>query len=512
MAQRKILLSNELNRTSEADDTVEKFHASECYALLGEIGFLSEEKVALMLDQGKISDRRNRMLEALQKITYAKIATLEGNYAFAIELYEQVAEKISVLNQGSQQEGALAYFYYEYGGFFRQLGDINAAFRYLEKARNITSSNKMKQMIAYQHLILDADLDKNFTLKKWLQCIAYFNKYEMTVMESQAHYGLSLQLINQENMADASTHLDKAHEMAALHGFQHIHWSIDYTRGCLLVSQNRSTEAVRYYQDLLKKVSNAYFTAKIQSKVAELLHILGDTDKALEAAISSMEISQQFSIASELAGACLLLGKIYHREATDITKAYFYYQQAFGSIMALTKRGIPVNEERRRVINKYVIFLEEHFPGEMTESANEDLFAFSKDLNWVRIKDLFHYNLFIYHYLNTGVGNKTLEALDFPASSFYSATERLRSRGITFPNFRKSDVDIPADNYVEGLQQYARLHRDKTWVEINNCFEKDMLKYHYKLNNYNKKHLAKNLELAYSGIVNRTKYLTAGDK
>ena len=91
MAQRQILLSNELNRTSEAGDAVEKFHAAECYALLGEIGFLSEEKVALMLDQGKISDRRNRMLEALQKITYAKIAALEGNYTFAIELYEQVA-------------------------------------------------------------------------------------------------------------------------------------------------------------------------------------------------------------------------------------------------------------------------------------------------------------------------------------------------------------------------------------------------------------------------------------
>ena len=511
MAQRKILLSNELNRTSEADDTVEKFHASACYALLGEIGFLSQDKVTMILDQGKISDRRNRMLEALQKITYAKIATLEGNYAFALELYEQVEEKISVLNQGSQQEGALSYFYYEYAGFFIQLGDTNAASRFLEKARGITSSNKMKQMIAYETLVLDAELEKKFSLKKWLQCIAYFNKYEMTVMESQAHYVLALQMIKQENMADAVTHLDTAHEMAALHGYQHLHWSIDYIRGVLLVNQNRSAEAIAYYQGLLKKLSNAHFTAKIQSKLAELHHIVGDGDAALEAAKASMEVSQQFSIASELAGACLLLGKIYHRKFADITKAYFYYQQAFGSIMALSKRGIPINEGRRKVINEYVTFLEEHFPGEVADSANEDLFAFSKALNWVKIKDLFHYNLFLYHYLNTGVGNKTLEALDFPASSFYSATERLRSRGITFPNFRKSDVDIPADNYVEGLQQYARLHREKTWVAINDCFEKDMLKYHYKLNNYNKKHLAKNLELAYSGIVNRTKYLTSRD-
>ncbi|MBC8377524.1 MAG: hypothetical protein H8E26_15915 [FCB group bacterium] len=509
MAQRHILLSNELNRTSEAGDTVEKFYAAECYALLGEIGFLSEEKISLMLEQGKISDRRNRMLEALQKITYAKIATLQGNYVFASELYEQVDGKISVLNQGSQQEGALAYFYYEYAVFFNQIGDLNAAFRYLEKSRSMTSSNKLKQMIVFQKLVWDDS--KKFDLKKWLQCMAYFNKYDMTVMEAQAHYELSLRLIEQENMAEASSHLDLAHEMAVLRGFQNIHWNIDYTRGCLLVSQNRNSEAIKYFQGLLGKVSNAHFTARIQAKVAELHYIVGESEKALGAASASMEISQQFSIAAELAGACLLMGKIYHREMTDLTKAYFYYQQAFGSVMALRKRGIPINEERRRVINEYVMFLEEHFPGEMAESANEDLFAFSKDLNWVKIKDLFHYNLFLYHYLNTGVGNKTLEALEFPASSFYSATERLRSRGITFPNFRKSDVEIPADNYVEGLQQYARLHRDKNWVDINDCFEKDMLKYHYKLNKYNKKHLARKLELAYSGIVNRTKYLTSGD-
>jgi len=366
-------------------------------------------------------------------------------------------------------------------------------------------------MITYQRLVLDSVSDKKFVLKKWLQCIAYFSKYKMKVMESQAHYALSLELLRLENIADATSHLDKAHEMAVLAGFQYLHWNIDYIRGCLLVNQNRNAEAVRYFSSLLEKEPNAHFSAKIQVKIAELHHIAGATEQALAAAKAALEISQQFSIDSELAGACLLLGKIYHRSIADITKAFFYYQQAFGSVMALAKLGVPILGNRHRVINEYVIFLEEHFPGEITESANEDLFAFSKDLNWVKIKDLFHYNLFLYHYLNTGVGNKTLEALDFPASSFYSATERLRSRGIIFPNFRKIDVEIPAENYVEGLQQYARLHRDKSWVEINDCFEKDMLKYHYKLNNYNKKHLARNLELAYSGIVNRTKYLTAGN-
>jgi len=510
MAQQQILLSNELNRTSGTSEAAEKFHAAACYALLGEIGFLSSEKVTMLLEHGKVSDRRNRMLEALQKIVYAKIAALEGNYLFAKDLFEQVSDKINVLKQGTQQDGALAYFYYEYANFFAQLGDLQAAFRYLEKSRTTTSSNKLKQMIAFQTLVLNSETDSKFALKKWMQSIAYFAKYDMHVLEAQAHYELARQLISQENMADATDHLQTAYELAALHGFQYLHWNIDYTRGCLLVNQNRNAEAITYFKGLLKKLDNPSFTARIQAKLAELYRITGAAQDALESARRSTEFAQQFSISSTLADASLLLGKLYHREMTDITKAYFYYQQAFGSVMSLTKRGIHLDESRRQIINEYVIFLEEHFPGEVSESANEDLFAFSRDLTWVKIKDLFHYNLFLYHYLNTGVGNKTLEALDFPASSFYSATERLRSRGITFPNFRRSDVEIPAENYVEGLQQYSRLHREKTWVEINEQFEKDMLKYHYKLNNYNKKLLAKNLGLAYSGIVNRTQYLTSG--
>lgn len=511
MVQQQILLSNELNRTSKHSEAAEKFHAPACYALMRELGFLSEEKVTLILSQGKISDRRNRMLEALQKIIYAKMATLEGNTTFALELFEAVLDKISVLQRGNQRTAALAYFYYEYASFFRHTGDANAAYRYLEKTRSINTSNKIKQLIIIEELILDAETNGNFPLKDWLQSIAYFNKYDMEFMESYVHYELALQLIRHENLVDAGDHLDMAHEMSALHGFYYLHDKIDYVRGCLLVNQNRNMEAVEYFKSLLPKVSNAMSTYRIQVKLSELYRISNDAEAALEVARQAVELSQQFSMAAELPQVSVQVGRLYHRELTDISRAFFYYQQAYRAVIDLSGKGIVVNDARRQVVNEYVRFLEEHFPVETTDAANDDLFAFSKDLTWVKIKDLFHYNLFLYHYTHTGIGNKTLEALDFPASSFYSATERLRRRGITFPNFRRSDVEIPADNYVEGLQQYTRLHRNKTWVEINECFEKDMLKYHYKLNNYSKKLLANRLDLAYSGVVNRTKYLTAGD-
>jgi len=512
MTNRQKFISNELNKTHDTPGFVEDFHRAECYGLIGQAGLLSEEKIALMLDQGRLSERRNKMLEALLKTSYAKIAWKEGNYRYATELYDQVLEKLNALREGPQQESALAFFYYEYAEFLHRIGDTSASLMYLEKARNMARSNKMRQMISYQLMVRLSSAAKKSTLRKWLQSIAYFKKYGMTVMEAQAHYDLAKNLIDLDEFSEAVNHLNEGHEIAATSAYQYLRWEIDLTKGHLLRFQDRLEELVVYFEGLLKSVESSFFKCRLLLELAELYQEFEKTDQALETAMEATQLCQRFSINSELSSASSLVGELYHRQKADMSKAHFYFQQAYGAVVDMMKYGVPLVGTRQAVVDQYISFLEEHFPGDMSAAANEDLFAFSRDLDWVRIKDLFHYNLFLYHYMNTGVGNKTLRALNLPASSFYSATERLRVRGVPFPNFRKNDVIIPGENYIEGLQQYCRMHREKTWVEINDRFEKDMLAYHYKLNNYNKKLLAKNLKLAYSGIVNRTRYLTAKHK
>ena len=71
MTTRQHFMSNELNKTQDTTGFVEKFHAAECYGMLVQIGLLSEERVTTLLDQSKVSERRNKMLEALMKITFA---------------------------------------------------------------------------------------------------------------------------------------------------------------------------------------------------------------------------------------------------------------------------------------------------------------------------------------------------------------------------------------------------------------------------------------------------------
>jgi len=512
MVQNYANLSNELNKTQDSNHAVEDFHAAESYGFMEQIGLLTRDRVAKILETGRLYDRRSRLMEALNMISYARIAGREGNYLFALDLLEEVLKKMRMLKRNDKQESAQSYFYFEYSQVLQALGDAHGSMLYLERARQHAQSNKLKQVIAYETMAREIHVPDETTRRKWRQSIAYFNKYDMKVMGIEAHFDLAQIFMADQEISEAANHLDLAHELAVTAGYHYQHLKIEYARGKLLETQERLPEALAFYEDKLASIDNSYYRILYLLKIATLSRQLQQPERAFEAARESLELAQRFSVLSAQAEAGILVAEIYREEQRDMTKAFFYYQQGAMTALSATERGIPLQGMRKQIVSRYIGFLEEHFPGKADESANEDLFAFSKGLTWVRIKDLFHYNLFLYHYLNTGIGNATLKVLDIPPSSFYSATERLRKRGIPFPNFRKREVEIPSENYVEGLQQYVRMHRDKNWLDINEQFEKDMLAYHYKLNNYNKRLMSESLHLAYSGIVGRTRYLTRGDQ
>lgn len=502
-------ISRELNKTHGSTGFVEKYHGAECFGVVEQLGLAKTEQLASLLRDENPSQRRNKGMEALLTILLAKMAGLEGNYAFALDLFEGVIKNSYQLNKDSARENPAAYFEYEYSAVYYRAGDISQSELHLERSQNLARSNKLKHIIEYEYLSRESEKSNKTNLRAWLQHTAYFSKHDMSYLAIETQIGLARHYMQAKDLGEAANCLDTAHLQALEAGYRYLSGIIELGRAEILILQDRKGEALGYLKSLAQKQESPFLKCRTLYSLASLHDNLGEDESALQYAKEAVELSLQFHALAEVSRASHLVGRIYHRQKANITKAFFYHQKAYGATMELLKSGITVQGERAQILTGYINFLEEHFPGEVDEAANEDLFAFSKSVPWVQIKDLFHYNLFLYHYMNTGVGGRTLEVLDFPASSFYSATERLRSRGIVFPNFRKIEVVIPSENYVEGLQQYCRMHREKTWVDINDRFEKDMLAYHYKLNNYNKKVMAKKLDLAYSGIVNRTQYLTA---
>ena len=510
MANNLSIMRRELNRTHEVSGFVEQFHGPECFGMVEQLGLLGSDQITAMLADPHGRERPNKNQELLIQIILAKMAGLEGNLRFAQAQFLKLFQRTSLLNRESARENGLAYLEYEYSEMLFRSGDGAAALLHLERALQLARSNKLKHMIDYQVMERDNGSAGKPLLRTWLQHIAYFTKYGMTCMEVQAQFDLARHYLRIGEISEAAGYLEAAHVQAGEMGYKHLLGNIELSRVEVLIQQDRVNEALAYLETLRKKMESPQHRVRVLGRLAQLRDEQGEAEAALELGIEAVELSHRFNITAQLVLMGILVGRIYHRRFADITKSFFYYQKAYGAVQDLLQLGFPIQAELAECVTAYVTFLEEHFPGEVDDSANEDLFAFSRGLTWVRIKDLFHYNLFLYHYMNTGVGARTLEVLDFPASSFYSATERLRARGITFPNFRKSEVDIPGENYVEGLQQYCRMHREMNWVDINDRFEKDMLAYHYKVNNYNKKLMAKKLGLAYSGIVNRTQYLTSG--
>ena len=81
-------------------------------------------------------------------------------------------------------------------------------------------------------------------------------------------------------------------------------------------------------------------------------------------------------------------------------------------------------------------------------------------------------------------------------------------RGISFPNFRDADLTLPPDLYIDALQKYVQLHREKTFKKVSEQFEKDIYEFLFKENGYNKKRLSESLGLSYSVVLKKTKAIT----
>ena len=147
-----------------------------------------------------------------------------GNELYKSERYEEaIREYEQVLALGYESPE----LYYNLGNCYYRLERIGKAILYLERARQYAQSNKLKQVIAYETMVRENNILDETTRRKWRQSIAYFNKYEMKAMEIQAHYDLARIFIGDNEISEAASHLDLAHELAVTAGYHYQHLKIE---------------------------------------------------------------------------------------------------------------------------------------------------------------------------------------------------------------------------------------------------------------------------------------------
>ena len=490
----------------------EAFHFKEYYEYIGQIGFLQPTRIRLFLhQQNSMVDEEPSLSRMLFLIGLAKAYSLEGNLIRAEKTFQKaftLSHELKNLTIEADSEDPFAYLNFEYALFLKITEADEKADYYLLKAEILAKTVRFKKMIEFQHLLNEQDISGSDYLSKADDLLAFFNKNDMPLLVCSVLHRLGNYQVRQGDFKNGLANQKRALADAKRHGFQYLKWNILNTIGLAYYRKGDNDKAIKHFHKILSEVENPHFKCLILKNLAIRYYINTDFKMTLKLLTEALEIGRQNGITSEIPATYYLIARTKYELTGDRGAAYPFYRQAYEEIMAQTELGIPIAKSRKSIIKDFLGFMIEAVPDGVTEKLSEDLFQFAVGKPWERIKDLFHYNLFIYHYLRTGPGDQTFEQLKILPSTFYSLRDRLKKRGLHFPDFRRTDVTFPEDLYIESLQSYVRIHRHETWTDINERFEREMYSYLYRIYGYNKKTLANKLSLAYSGVLNKTKHLT----
>ncbi|NQV14813.1 tetratricopeptide repeat protein [bacterium] len=450
-------------------------------------------------------------------VGHAKIASLEGKFVEAKLQFDKALKyaqvrylpKLSV----KDRDNLIAYIHYEYALYCQLVHAGELANSHFYHASALTKSAKMKLLIEFQFALIDLYQSSESDTGAYIQFIEKFHQNEMKVMEGIALMRLGNFYRDRKDYTESHKCYKSAMTIAEKEGYNYLRWNIQNSMGLLVSKESSQEAAIQYYTKSLESMESPYFKALMLKNLANRYYAIKKPNKTREILTEALEHCQINGISSQISILAEGIGDLYLEIDSSTSHAYQYYQIAFNEVISLANTGIPITGKRLRVVEKYSNLIQENLPEDFMALKEPGLFEWSKGKTWIQIKDLFHYNLFVYHFLHTGIGNVTFSQLKIHPGTFYSLSKRMRDlRGITIPDLKGVDFELPPSLFLDPLQKYAQLHRDKTWDQVNKQFEKDIYAYLFEESGYNKVRLAKMLDRSYAMVIKRTKHLTDVEK
>ena len=480
---------------------------------ISQIGFVHPGQARMVFDNPESLQHLNPKIQPILMAGMGGIYHMEGNFPLAQTTLDEALELANAEFQRSDDKEtrrALAYVHFEYGKYYNKLYAIDTAYSHFQQALNLNNSPKLK-------LLIDVVITR-IQIKRGLK--GRYNKLKKQVERLKAAgltaaYGLGLQRIGifateQGDLEEAERYLTKALSLADECGFSYLAWTIKNSIAILLHKQEKFAEAVDYVEDFIDSVESHYMKSIVLKTLSLRYRRVGRYEESIETCIKALEYSQTYDVFSLVPGNANLAAKLINEYRNDAAEAYHYFKVGYETTMLQERIGLPITGQRRFAIEDYFLFIEKYVPSDLKRISVANYFEWARHQTWVRIQDLFFYNLFVYHFIHTGIGKSTFSKLEINSATFYSTAKRMRDdRGITFPNFRDADVELPANLYLDEIQKYIQLHKDMTYKEIVSLFEVEIYEYLFKESGYNKMALSKTLSLSYAVVLKKTKPFTS---
>lgn len=498
-----------VNGTPQA---IEAFHTTEYTSFISQVGFIHLGQMKVIFDNPDSISSIDVSLQPILLAGKAKIASLEGRYHQAQNYFEDAfsqARRALKGNKGSSQRNALAYVHYEYGAFFKHLYAQENAIEQFRLAAALNTSSKLKPLIDYQLELASIETGDKTKLNRLKRLIDKFKVADYQVMHIIGLQRLGIINYDRRQFKEAASCYKEALHLADKGDFQYLSWTIKNSIGLLLPKRGKFAEAVTHYESFIDNIESHYLKTIVMKNLALGYRVMDETKKAIELSQGALEYAQSYGVFSEIPGLALLTGKLIRDYSENPQEAFHYFKLGYETSFEQQKSGLPISGPRLRAVEGYAEYVTSQLPESFNKITVANYFEWAKGKSWVKVQDLFHYNLFVYHFIHTGIGQKTFKHLDMISTTFYSLAKRMRDlRGISFPDLKDPDMTLPPDLYIDSLQKYVQLHRDKTFKQANAQFEHDIYEFLFKESGYNKKLLSKSLDLSYSVVLKNTKQFT----
>ena len=498
--------------TTGTSQAIEAFHSSEFSTFISEIGFAHPGQMKVILEQPDAFDQVEPELRIILTTGKAKIASLEGNFHLAQRYFEQafhcVREEVKK-DPEANHANTNAYIHFEYGLFLKLIYSKEQAKDHFTQAKEFASSAKLKALIDYQMELNDVETGKKDSLNRLVRMISRFEETNLTVMHILGLQRLGILTRDRHLLGEAERYLNKALYLAEQNNLQYLVWTIKNSIGLLLHKQQKFQASVSYFEKFIDTVESHYLKSIVMKSLAIRYHLHGEKGRAIELCKDGLEYAQLHSVFSMIPTYASLIGDLLIDHSSTPQEAFHYYKLGYEESLRQEEAGLPMSGTRLRAVKKYTEYVTAQLPESFNNITVTSYFEWAKGKSWVKVQDLFHYNFFVYHFIHTGIGQKTFKHLDMISTTFYSLAKRMRDlRGISFPDLKDADLTLPPDLYLDSVQKYVQLHRDKTFKQANAQFEHDIYEFLFKESGYNKKLLSRSLDLSYSVVLKNTKQFT----
>lgn len=426
-------------------------------------------------------------LKGLVLASIGHVQSFHGNYVMASSAFKEASKLVQTLEGYSFIVSSMACMLRNLNLYNHTIELIDSA---IDKTTNVHLHNQLliEKGLCYKY----SDHDKSIAMLK--ESISFYKKtrHYNRVARLQKHIA---------NIYDEKHEFNKAKKMYNVvlqytkeHNLEQFQYEVESDMAWMAFMQEDYDKARSEFERLVHIEQSPYQTVLCLQNLGVVEYNTRHYSKAVKYHSTSLQITKKHEMRDMMFEDYYRLG-LCHEKIGEIGLADHFYGLGYEELQEDIDIRMPLLGYRKKLLDKYISFLKTNQRmGFIDKDAEIFGFALGKSLQDIR--DIFHTNYFNLQLEITKSAPELCNKLKIEKKTYFNYQKKLGlKRGLHVK------TELNQNSY---FMMYLTSLTDKTWREINEEFEADLLRFLLKKHQYNKKELASVLGLSYPYFVKMT--------